>query len=364
MIDAAYASLALVPGIGRARLEMLIATFGSVHRVLEVPLAELAHVPGISRGVARALAAATAEDAIPVLRRARELGAEVLALHEDTFPVLLRTMPDAPCLLFVQGKVEVLGLSAVAIVGSRTHTYYGAEVTRHFAGGLARAGLAVVSGMARGLDAVAHTAALDVGGATIGVLGNGLGVVYPTSNSRLYDRVATEGCLVTESPPDERPQKGSFPRRNRLISGLSRVTLVTEARSRSGALITADCALSQGREVLSVPGPITSPTSAGCNQLIQMGAKAALGLKDVLEEYGLNLMQVGGADRLINLNSDERLVLDALGMGLVHVDDIARSIGRAAAEVLAILTSLEIRELVIQEPGTVFRLKHQMAVGA
>ena len=152
---------------------------------------------------------------------------------------------------------------------------------------MARAGAVVVSGMARGLDAVAHQAALDAGGATVGVLGNGFGVIYPAANRPLYERVAAHGCLLTELPPGERPRVSTFPRRNRIIAGLAGVTVVVEAAVGSGALITADCALDQGRSVLAVPGPITSPTSTGCNKLIQQGAKPALSVADVLEELGL-----------------------------------------------------------------------------
>src|SRR5437870_9346604 len=140
--------------------------------------------------------------------------------------------------------------------------------------------------MARGLDAIAHDAALDAGGDSVGVLGNGFGVVYPAANRALYERMIAHGCLVTELPPGERPHAGAFPRRNRLISGLAGVTVVVEAAPGSGALITADCALEQGRSVLAVPGPITSPTSLGCNKLIQQGSKPALSAADVLEELG------------------------------------------------------------------------------
>jgi DNA processing protein len=210
--------------------------------------------------------------------------------------------------------------------------------------------------MARGLDAIAHTAALDAGGATVGVLGNGLGVVYPLANRTLYDRVAAEGCLLTEHAPGEPPHVGSFPRRNRLISGLGLVTLVTEARDRSGTLITVESALQQGREVLAVPGPITSPTSAGCNRLIQSGAKPALGLRDVLEECGRAGPDTPAVTLPTNLSVEERDVLDALTLGLEHVDDLANHLGATAATTLSVLTSLEIRGLVTQQPGKLFRL--------
>ena len=281
-------------------------------------------------------------------------GGHVLAPEDAAFPRGLREIPDAPTLLFAAGRLELAQRPAVAIVGSRSHTRYGGEACRHFAGGLSRAGLVVVSGMARGIDALAHGAALDAAGGTVGVLGNGLGVVYPAANRALYERVLREGCLLTEHPPGEKPHAGSFPRRNRMISGLARVTLVIEARERSGALITADCALAQGHDVLAVPGPITSPVSVGCNRLIQLGAKPALGLRDVLEEYGIALPSVPSAALPTDLSPDERGVLDVLAGGEEHVDTLASRLGRPAAETLALLTSLEIRGLVGQAPGKMF----------
>ena len=353
--DIAYVTLALVPGIGRARLEMLLATFESAEAVFRASQHDLEEVPGISRAAATAIRDANLRTGEKVLSRAEKLGVEVLVPSADNFPPALRDIPDAPTLLFGLGRLELLDADAVGIVGSRSHTRYGGGACRLFAGGLARAGLVVVSGMARGLDRVAHESALEQGGGTVGVLGNGFGVVYPAANRALYERVAKEGCLLSEYPPGERPHAGSFPRRNRLISGLSRVTLVVEAREKSGALITADCALAQGKEVLAVPGPITSPLSVGCNRLIQLGAKPALGLRDVLEEYG---QTVGDAPAVClpgNLTDDEREVLDVLSLGVEQIDDVATRTGRAVAHALAVLTSLEIRGLVTQEPGKLFR---------
>jgi DNA processing protein len=355
MTDLAYLTLALVPGIGRGRMDQLLQAFGSPAAALDASDASLRQVPGISRACAIAIRNADRALAERVVARVVELGAGVLTPGEAQFPTALREIPDAPTLLFAAGRLELLETPCVAIVGSRSHTRYGGEVCRHFASGLARCGLSVVSGMARGLDAAAHTAALDAGGGTIGVLGNGLGVIYPTANRALYQRVRAHGCLLTEFPPGERPHAGSFPRRNRLISGLARVTLVVEAREHSGALITADCALTQGRDVLAVPGPITSPVSVGCNRLIQLGAKPALGLRDVLEEYGIALPEVPSAALPTHLAPQERRVLDVLALGPEQVDEVASRLAQPAAETLAVLTSLEIRGLVEQEPGKVFR---------
>jgi DNA processing protein len=354
--DLDYVTLALVPGIGRARLDALLRVFGSPEAVLEAPIDRLKEVPEIGTAAATAIREANRKAGGRVLAQAAKMGAVVLTPRDPRFPEMLRVIPDCPTLLFVWGRLELLAMPCVAIVGSRSHTRYGAEVCRHFAGGLARAGLVVVSGMARGLDAMAHQAALDAGGDTIGVLGNGLGVIYPSANRALYERMRREGCLLTEFPPGERPNAGSFPRRNRLISGLSQVTLVVEAREHSGALITARCAADQGRDVLAVPGPITSPVSMGCNQLVQHGAKPALGLRDVLEEYGISLPDVPSAALPTRLSEDERRVLDILAMGSEHVDEVAQRLGAPLPETLAVLTSLEIRGLVEQGPGSRFRI--------
>ncbi len=354
-VDLPYITLALVSGIGRARLEMLLATFGTAEAVLGASQSDLEEVTGISRAAATAITEADIAAGRRVLARAEDMGATVLTPNADDFPATLLDIPDAPILLFALGRLDLLHLEAVGIVGSRTHSRYGAGACRLFAGGVAQAGLVVVSGMARGLDRVAHESALEQGGGTVGVLGNGLGVVYPAANRALYERVANEGCLLTEFPPGERPHAGSFPRRNRLISGLSRVTIVVEAREKSGALITADCALAQGREVLAVPGAITSPLSLGCNRLIQLGAKPALGLRDVLEEYDINAGDAPGARIPNNLTEGERQVLDILSLGIEQVDEVAARLGRAVADALALLTSLELRGLVVQEPGKLFR---------
>lgn len=352
--DAAYVALALVPGIGHRRLRSLLSRFPDAAAVLAATPAELEDVPGVSRAGATAVLGADPAKAERLLARTRELGGVVLAPDDEGFPPVLRDIPDPPTLLFAAGRLDLGQGPAIAIVGSRTHTRYGADVCRHLAGGAARAGLTVVSGMARGIDALAHSAALDVGGGTVGILGNGLGVIYPSANRALYERVRAGGLFLTEFPPGERPNAGSFQRRNRLISGLARVTLVIEAREKSGALITVDCALAQGREVLAVPGPITSPTSVGCNRLIQSGAKPVLGLRDVLEEYGVGLPSSPRPAEAAHLSDLERAALAALGAEPRHADEIAESLKLGTPDTLAALTALELHGLAAALPGKRF----------
>ena len=282
---AAYVALALVPGIGQARLTELLNHFETALGALSAPFAFLGSVPGISRAAATAISQTTPGAGAALLAQLDAMGAQALLPTDPGFPALLREIPDPPALLFAAGDLSLLSRPAVAVVGSRDHSAYGGEVCRMIAEAVAGVGIVVVSGMARGLDAIAHGAALDVGGPTIGVLGNGLGVIYPAANRELYGAVERGGLLLTEFPPGERPGIGAFPRRNRLISGLARVTVVIEAAQGSGTLITVGTALSQGRDVMAVPGNITSATSVGTNWLIQDGAEPLIELADLLRHY-------------------------------------------------------------------------------
>jgi DNA processing protein len=364
---AAYLALAQVPGIGSARLRTLVAAFETAAAALRAPHGAIAALPGFSRAAASAIRASSVGTGKEILAQLDRHGATVLLPDDAAFPPLLGEIPEPPALLYVRGDVRLLRRAAAGIVGSRDHSAYGADAARLLASGVARAGVVVVSGMARGVDAIAHTAALDTGGTSIGVLGNGFGVVYPAANRALYDRMAATGCLVTELPPGERPHAGAFPRRNRLISGLAGVTVVVEAAPGSGALITADCALDQGRTVLAVPGPITSSTSLGCNRLIQQGAKPALSAGDILEELGLPGM-VDAAERPAtgeapperplppDLSDLQRSLWETLRAEPKHVDALVATAGTDTSAVLTALTELEMRGVVKQQPGMVFGL--------
>ena len=370
---AAYLALAQVPGIGAARLRTLTAAFESAGAALQAPHGAIAALPGFGRAGATAVRAASLRAAHALLQQLDRMGATVLLNEDDPFPPLLRDIPEPPALLYAWGDVGLLARPAAGVVGSRNHTAYGAAAAQILAAGVARAGVVVVSGMARGIDATAHAAALDSGGASVGVLGNGFGVVYPAANRALYERMIACGCLVTELPPGERPHAHTFPRRNRLISGLAGVTVVVEAAAGSGALITADCALDQGRAVLAVPGPITSPTSLGCNKLIQQGAKPALCPGDILEELGLpgtadpgpmargqtpeGTSESAGAPprgQPPDLTELQRSLWDALASEPKHVDALVAAARAETSAVLTALTELEMRGLVKQEPGMRF----------
>lgn len=360
---AATLALAEVPGIGSARLRTLLAACGGARAALASPHALLARLPGFTRAAATAIRECRVERGLRILAELDRLGAEALLAGDERFPAPLRAIPDTPAVLYVWGDVTLLDRPAVAIVGSRRHSPYGAEAARILARGVAPHAV-VVSGMARGIDAIAHAAALDAGGASVGVLGNGFGVIYPAANRALYARMAARGgCLVTELPPGERPHAGAFPRRNRIVSGLAGATVVVEAAATSGALITADCALDQGRAVLAVPGPITSALSVGANRLIQQGAKPALSAADVLEEIGIvitrDTVAVGAGPPALpgDLDGLERALCEALDGEPRLVDDLVTAAAAPAPAVLAALTGLELRGLVVQQAGGRFTLR-------
>ena len=358
-------ALSLVPGIGSQRLRTLISTFGSAQAALAAPQSKLAALYGIGPAAATAIKEARADDGLRVLDSLQQLGARVLLAGDPDFPASLAEIPDPPAVLYAWGDITLLTRPCVAFVGSRDHTTYGAEAARVLAAAVAPRAV-VVSGMARGIDGIAHTAALDAGGGSIGVLGNGFGVIYPAANRELYARMVAHGCLVTEHPPGERPHAGSFSRRNRLISGLSRAVVVVEAAVGSGALVTANLGLEQSREILAVPGPITSPTSVGCNKLIQQGAKPVLCVADILEEIGVSstgLREIGVA---LSTPAPRVPPVDLSGLQLTlwsrmttepqHVDALVAATQSGAANVLGALTELELRGLVRQGPGMIFGL--------
>lgn len=360
----AYLALTQVPGMGAARLQTLLTACKTAIGAHSAPIAFLRALPGFSGPVSSELKATPLESGLKVLEDAAKLGASVLIPTDAGYPDLLRTIPEPPPVLFNLGQQSLFESPAAAIVGSRDHSSYGQTVCRSLATAAAEVGIVVVSGMARGLDAVAHTGALDAGGNTIGVLGNGLGVIYPAANRALYERVAQKGLLVTEFPPGERPSAGSFPRRNRLISGLARVTIVVEAAAGSGALITAGTALDQGREVMAVPGNITSPLSVGTNRLILDGAAPVLEPADFLRHYPEAAIQArkkstASPARALpeTLSPEERELAALLGVKPIHPDALAVRIRKPIGEVLGLLCGLEIAGVAEQSPGRLFRRK-------
>jgi DNA processing protein len=371
--------LALVPGIGPGRLSLLLARFGSAERVLGATAAEIAAVPRMGPELAGRVAAASGPEGEERVRVALEAmqgcGAVVITPDDLAYPEAFRHLPDPPFLLFASGNLDLLGQPGIGVVGTRSPTDYGVRATRALAGELAQAGYMAISGMARGIDTAAHTASLETGAGTIGVLGNGIDVVYPPENRRLFARVREQGLLITELAPGEQPLSGNFPRRNRLIAALSQGVLVVEMGAKSGALHTVTYALEQGKDVFAVPGPIGSAASEGTNQLLKEGARLVTSAADVLEE----LRGVGSAgapraraDAPLRLDLDastpapkppppdlapeEAKVFAVLGLEPKHVDDLAAAVDLAPSNVLAALLGLELKGVVAALPGKHFRL--------
>lgn len=365
--------LAIVEGIGPARLSALMARFGSAERVLAARPEELAAIPGIGRELVRRLRAAATAEGLERARAAmallRKAGAVTLSPADAAYPDAFRTLPDPPYLLFALGNLELIGSPGIGIVGTRDASEYGFRATRMLAGGLAHAGIAIVSGMARGIDTAAHAAALEAGGPTIGVLGHGIDITYPPESGRLFGKVREKGLLITEFAPGEQPNAGNFPRRNRLIAALSLGVLVVEMGLKSGAQHTVTYALEQGKEVFAVPGPITSERSEGTNQLLKDGARLVTRAADILEELRGVGHGLAGPDQLSldvagsgvapppppDLSPAEAAVYAALTPEPRHVDDVAAASELAPSSVLAALLGLELRELAESLPGKQYR---------
>lgn len=300
------------------------------------PEAALARLPSAWRPTARRVRAAC--------RGLAHSGAVLVPFGSPGYPARLRDLDDAPPVLAVRGDPAVLGAPAVAIVGSRAATAYGLHVARRVAGELGAAGVAVVSGLARGVDAAAHEACLESGGVTVAVQACGPDVVYPAAHRRLAERIAGGGAVVSEFPPGTHPRPGFFPLRNRLISGLARAVVVVEARERSGSLVTARHAADQGVDVFAVPGPITSPTSAGTNALLRDGAAPLLEVADVLR--ALDWPRVPRCARegagSPAPSRDAEAVLEALAHEPATTDALSRRLGRATSALAAPLVELEL----------------------
>lgn len=351
-----WLALSRVAGVGPVVYRHLLRHFGEPAAVLAAAVAQLVAV-GLRPAVARAIAGFDDWHAVErQLRRLERAGAHLLTWADDVYPRRLREIPDAPPLLFVLGAVTPDDDLAVALVGSRAASEYGRRMARELAEGFARRGVTVVSGLARGIDAEAHAAALAAGGRTIAVLGSGVDVIYPGEHRALARAVCDRGAVVSELPMGAKPDAENFPGRNRLISGLARAVVVVEAAERSGSLITANLAAEQGREVFAVPGPVGAPSS-GTHRLIRDGAKLTESAADVLEEVAPRLLEGAVTRRSFRPTAEEQRVLAAIGRETVHVDTVILRSGMPAGEVLPLLLGLELKGVVGQMPGKFFAVR-------
>ncbi|MYB76742.1 MAG: DNA-protecting protein DprA [Chloroflexi bacterium] len=342
-----YVALTMVPDIGPGRMHRLLRHFGTMSAAWHASPAAWRDA-GLEPAVAATLERARGE-IDPAQELARLAKAEIAALTwaDAAFPPLLRQIPSPPICLYVRGSLAASDELAVAIVGTRNATAYGRSITRRLAADLAANGVTVVSGLARGIDAVAHRAALEVGGRTLAVFGCGLDIIYPSEHRRLAEEVAAQGALISEYPLGRQPAADQFPVRNRLISGLSLGVVITESRERSGALITAEFAGQQGRDVFAVPGSILTQSSAGPHRLIQDGAKLVMNVGDILGELNINL--VGRQAELttaVPMSVEEARILELLDGDPVHVDEISARTNIPVQQVSSLLTLMEVRGIV------------------
>jgi len=355
--------LSLVPGIGPRLRQALIDRFGSATAIFAAAPDQIRAVEGIGPKLTRAIASASDDrEAIEELELCRRHGVDVVLASRPNYPRSLSEIHDPPGILFVAGEIEPRDALAVAIVGSRHATQYGLEQAERLAASLARAGVTVVSGLARGIDGAAHRGALEAGGRTIAVLGSGLLELYPPEHLGLAEKIRQHGAVVSELPLRTKPLSGTFPQRNRLISGMSMGVIVVEASERSGALITARHAAEQGRDVFAVPGRVDNRLARGCHRLLREGARLVESADDVLEELGPLVAATTGptgeevrhpAELL--LNEIEQQVLAAIHSDTTSIDVVVETSGLETSRVLATISALEMRRLIRRVSGNSVR---------
>lgn len=344
----------LVKGIGPAKLQALLDYFGDLDAAWRANKTQLERIGIDRRAIATFFETRDEVDLDRYRAQVEEAGLQVLTWASDDYPRYLREIPGAPPVLYVAGELEDVDRWAVAVVGTRRLTAYGRQVTRKLVSGLVRQQVTIVSGLARGIDAIAHQVAVEQSGRTIAVLGSGPDVIYPPENRPLARKIVLEGkgAILSEYALGAPPEAKNFPPRNRVISGLALGTIVVEAGERSGALITADFALEQNREVFAVPGNINSRASKGTNWLIQQGAKLVTCVEDVLEELNLTMVpQQAAAQTFLPESAEEAALLEHLSPQPRHVDELSRASGLPSAEVSSTLAMMELKGVVQQVGG-------------
>ncbi len=361
--------LSQIPNIGTNRLRALVAHFGDSGEVFTASARQIAAVEGFSKKLASTIVhfcrrsdlRRAQEFAGRQLSRLNNRNSRIVTYWDRGYPELLRRIYDPPPFFYVQGDITEEDRHAVAIVGTRSPSEYGIAMAEKFSQELARLGLTVVSGLARGVDTVAHAGALKHSGRTIAVIGSGLDVIYPPENKSLSERITGRGALISEYEMGAKPDAVNFPRRNRIISALSLGTLIIETDLNGGAMITANTALDQNREVFAVPGNVNAKRSRGCNTLIKEGkAKLVDCVDDILVELSSKLPRSMTAavkqERAMpaDVTLFEKNILDHLGATPVHIDTLAERTGSSTTDVLVNLLSLEFKGLIRQLPGKLF----------
>ena len=355
----AYIALNMLDGIGPIRARSLAAVAGSYEAIFTAPAGALARANGIGPELLQSLLEQRGAVAwLAELAKAEKLGARIITPADTEYPVSLRQIHDPPLALYIKGDLQPRDAQAIALVGSRRCSHYGLAVADKLAYELTQAGYTVVSGLARGIDTAAHQGALRAGGRTLAVLGCAIDTIYPPESEVLADKVTKQGCLISEYTIGRQPDRTTFPYRNRIVSGLCQGVVVVEAPARSGALITADMAMEQGRTVFAVPGRIDQPQSQGCHGLIKNGARLVEGVADIVDELGL-LLPGSGRQRAegvlkrpdLQLTELEVKIVRALGQGAIDVDTLGRLVELGVADLSAHLLALEMRRVIRVLPG-------------
>jgi DNA processing protein len=368
MVDVSHADLeilettlrlVLTPGVGPRTRKSLLERFGSPEAVLRAAPSELRDVPGVGVKLARAIVSAPPDiDVAALMQQCHEHQIAIVTESHPAYPRLLREIHDPPGVLFMKGDLQPRDALSIAVVGTRHATQYGLRQAERLGRELVRAGFTVVSGLARGIDAAAHRGALAAGGRTIAVLAGGLFRIYPSEHQALAAQVADGGALLGETPPESPPRAGAFPQRNRIITGMSLGVVVVEAGLHSGALISAEHAMEQGREVFAVPGRVDCRSARGCHRLLREGAKLVESVDDVLEELGPLVEAAPTPDGRVlhsaaelQLNIQEQSVLQAVRTEPTNIDAVAAGSGLPVQRVLATLSVLEMRRLIRRVSG-------------
>jgi len=358
-----WLALHLTPGVGSILIKRLLDRFKTPEAVFRAPLKELLRIEGLGERVAGEIQKGPSEKVVKrELSRLEKTGGKFVTLKDDDYPKRLKDIYDPPALLYLRGELRRKDELAVAVVGSRKTSAYGREVTERIGRDLARHGVTVVSGMARGIDSVAHQGALQGGGRTIAVLGCGVDVIYPSENRNLFHQIIEQGAVLSEFPMGSPPEAGHFPRRNRIISGLSIGVVIVQASAESGSLITAGYALEQGREIFAVPGNIGAEGSRGTNRLIKEGAKLVESSEDILEEVLPQWRREGemaqkGEDPVLTLTEAEKCLYGLLEETPLHIDALIRESQLDPGSVSSLLLNLELKGLISQWPGKCFSKK-------
>lgn len=354
---AGWIALSLITGLGGETYRRLLTAFGEPEHIYAAGHAALTGV--VKPAIAQQICAGISEEALhPSLEWLQKPGNHLVTLADEDYPPSLLQIPDPPPLFYLKGRRELLASRCIAVVGSRSATAQGARDAQSFSRSLSDSGLCIVSGMASGIDTAAHRGGLDGLSSSIAVVGTGLDIVYPAKNHALAHELAGKGALISEFPLGTPAIAGNFPRRNRIISGLSCGCLVVEAALRSGSLITARLAAEQGREVFAIPGSIHSPHAKGCHALIKQGVKLVECADDILSELQLPLYpaaQGATPQGAFPEDAGQRQLLDAMGYAAIDVDTLAERSGLTSPEVSAMLLTLELSGLVASQPGGLFQ---------